>query len=381
MATAEGATPEIQINVKGPSELKLQISITTDKTVLELKQAIAAKSDVEAERQRLIYSGRVLKDEDLLSIYKIQANHTIHMVKGVSRSSASDSSTAPAIQQLPTMQTGQNVHDPLTQLNSHQGFGAMAGLNPFGEMGVNPNDPNMMQSMLNSPQFMQQMSSLMNNPAIVDQVIASNPQLAAMGPRVREAFQDEGFRQMMSNPETLQQMLRMASAFGGPSPFGAGGHGGFGSPFGAQQPAFPAPGTPNTNPANPASPTTTTPPTSPPSTGSPPLNPFLFGAPPAAAGGYNPDLMRQMMAASHAMGQGANAAGGWGSFGAAGYGMGNPPVPVPSDTRPPEERFQVQLQQLQDMGFVNASQNVRALLATGGNVQGAVEYILNGSGL
>ena len=41
----------------GPSELKLQISITTDKTVLELKQAIAEKSDVEAERQRLIYSG------------------------------------------------------------------------------------------------------------------------------------------------------------------------------------------------------------------------------------------------------------------------------------------------------------------------------------
>ena len=44
---------------------------------------------------------------------------------------------------------------------------------------------------------MQQMSSLMNNPAVVDQVIASNPQLAGMGPRVREAFQDEGFRQMM----------------------------------------------------------------------------------------------------------------------------------------------------------------------------------------
>lgn len=69
----EVAAPEIQINVKGaafstwicspaqytpgPSELKLQITITTDKTVLELKQAIAEKSDVEAERQRLIYSG------------------------------------------------------------------------------------------------------------------------------------------------------------------------------------------------------------------------------------------------------------------------------------------------------------------------------------
>jgi len=44
------------------------------------------------------------------------------------------------------MQTGQNVHDPLTQLNSHMGFGAMAGLNPFGEMGLNPNDPNMVRA-------------------------------------------------------------------------------------------------------------------------------------------------------------------------------------------------------------------------------------------
>ena len=33
------------------------------------------------------------------------------------------------------------------------------------------------------------------------------------------------------------------------------------------------------------------------------------------------------------------------------------------------------------MGFINASQNIRALLATAGNVQGAVEYILSGNGL
>jgi ubiquilin len=70
------------------------------------------------------------------------------------------------------------------------------------------------------------------------------------------------------------------------------------------------------------------------------------------------------------------------------------------DARAPEERFQVQLQvrhfvkrrppgltcillsqQLQDMGFTNASQNVRALLATGGNVHSAIEYILGGGGL
>lgn len=43
------------------------------------------------------------------------------------------------------MQTGQNPHDPLTQLNSHAGFGAMAGLNPFADMGLNQNDPNMVR--------------------------------------------------------------------------------------------------------------------------------------------------------------------------------------------------------------------------------------------
>jgi hypothetical protein len=69
----DAPAPEIQINIKGtvftfnicqysqfkpgPSELKLQISIATDKSVLDLKKAIAEKSEVEADRQRLIYSG------------------------------------------------------------------------------------------------------------------------------------------------------------------------------------------------------------------------------------------------------------------------------------------------------------------------------------
>lgn len=43
------------------------------------------------------------------------------------------------------MQSGQNPRDPLTQLNSHMGYGAMAGLNPFADMGLNPNDPNMVR--------------------------------------------------------------------------------------------------------------------------------------------------------------------------------------------------------------------------------------------
>ena len=54
-----------------------------------------------------------------------------------------------------------------------------------------------MQGMLQNPDFLNQMSAIMSDPAIIEQVIASNPALAGMGPRVRELLQSEGFRQMM----------------------------------------------------------------------------------------------------------------------------------------------------------------------------------------
>jgi ubiquilin len=234
----------------------------------------------------------------------------------------------------------------------------MAGVNPFADMGLNQNDPNMMQTMMNNPQFLQQMSAMMSNPQVMDQIIASNPQLSAIAPQVRQAFQSEQFRQMISDPQRLQQMLQMAAVLN-PS----------GNPFAPQDGggSFPAPGMPSGFPA-PGSPSTTG--TTPSSTATPPLNPFgMFGGAPPAGGaapnpfGMDPAMMQQLLA-------------GGGMFG------GAPAAPAtPADTRPPEERFQVQLQQLNDMGFTNASQNVRALLATGGNVHSAIEYILGGGGL
>ncbi|KAG9086407.1 hypothetical protein FRC07_013096, partial [Ceratobasidium sp. 392] len=98
-STAPASAEEVTLNIKGPSELKLSITIALSKTVLELKQAIAEKSDVSADRQRLIYSGRVLKDEDTLATYKVQNAHTVHMVKGAPKPSAA-STSAPA-QPLP----------------------------------------------------------------------------------------------------------------------------------------------------------------------------------------------------------------------------------------------------------------------------------------
>jgi len=54
-----------------------------------------------------------------------------------------------------------------------------------------------------------------------------------------------------------------------------------------------------------------------------------------------------------------------------------PPAAAAQPAEPPEVRFQVQLQQLQEMGFYDATSNINALLATGGNVNAAVERLLN----
>jgi ubiquilin len=48
----------------------------------------------------------------------------------------------------------------------------------------------------------------------------------------------------------------------------------------------------------------------------------------------------------------------------------------PADTRPPEERYATQLVQLNEMGFHEYERNIEALQRAGGNVQGAVEYLL-----
>lgn len=262
--------------------------------------------------------------------------------------------------------------------------------------------------MLNSPQFLEQMSSVFSNPQIMDQIMAMNPQVRGMDPQMRQMFQSDRFRQMMcvvfhfphsltswtdahafrSNPETLRTMLQMSSLMNemgagptrGDGPGGLGGLSGLSGLGGLGGMANPTTTPDQSTNASATSQTPgTTGSTNPAGTtaGSPPLNPF-----------FNPAFMQQLLAS-----------GGPGGGGGLGGVFGAPSTPA--DTRPAEERFQTQLevsfpqeskycvfidildpsQQLNSMGFVNASQNIRALQATGGNVHAAVEYILGGGGL
>ncbi len=63
----------VSINIKTSTEGKCVVDVEdVEKTSVEqLKKLIAEKLSIEADQQRLIYSGKVLKDPDFLSTYKV----------------------------------------------------------------------------------------------------------------------------------------------------------------------------------------------------------------------------------------------------------------------------------------------------------------------
>lgn len=114
---------------------------------------------------------------------------------------------------------------------------------------------------------------------------------------------------------------------------------------------------------------------------SPPLPSLYFFAysmrqlmQPGAGAGGNGNGSNPFAALGNLFGPGAGA--GAGAAGGAGGAAG---AAQASNLPPPEERFASQLQSLRDMGFVDGPANLRALLISGGSVEGAISILLGGN--
>ncbi|EAW06971.1 ubiquitin domain-containing protein DSK2 [Aspergillus clavatus NRRL 1] len=286
-ATTEDAP--ITFTIKSSNDAKYTFTLPLSTQVVELKRKLSAPeyADTPAERQRLIYSGRVLKDNETLATYKIKEGHTIHLVKSAasnqrqagatqsaSTSAPTGASTTPAPSGVPTNLAAGTGNNPLAGLTGarYAGFAQLPGAGMFGPDGGMgpPPDAESMLNMLENPQFQSTINEALQNPAMIDMMIQQNPMLRDMGPGVRQMMQSPEFRRMLTDPSSIRQMLQMQRAFGGG---GAGGLGG-GS-------AFPAPGVTNTTPEE-SRDTQNTNNTDAAGTGAPLFNPF---APPALGAG------------------------------------------------------------------------------------------------
>ncbi|KAE8348715.1 hypothetical protein BDV28DRAFT_142894 [Aspergillus coremiiformis] len=250
--TAAAEDSPVTFHIKSSNDAKFTLTLPLSAHVSELKEKLATSeyADTPAERQRLIYSGRVLKDNETLSTYKIKDGHTIHLVKSAasnqrqagtsqttSTSTPSGASATPAAG-VPTNLAAGTGNNPLAGLTGarYAGFAQLPGAGMFGPDGGMgpPPDADSMLHMLENPQFQSTINEALQNPAMIDMMIQQNPMLREMGPSVRQMMQSPEFRRMLTDPNSLRQAMQLQRAMGGGS--GLGGS------------AFPAPGVTNTTP-------------------------------------------------------------------------------------------------------------------------------------
>lgn len=138
-----GAESQITFKVKTSGDSIHTITISESVTVLDLKTKLSGEDyeNIPVDRQRLIYSGRVLKNDDALSTYKIKPNNTVHMVKSAASNAsqtASTSSSTPASPAIPTNMAAGTANNPLAGLTGARYAGRqinLPGLDMFGPDG------------------------------------------------------------------------------------------------------------------------------------------------------------------------------------------------------------------------------------------------------
>ncbi|OIT35021.1 hypothetical protein A4A49_62118, partial [Nicotiana attenuata] len=100
---SEGIDTMIEIKVKTMDSQTHNLRIGNQRRVWNLKEHVSLLIGMPMEQQRLIYCGKVLQDDDLISSYNIQHGDTLHLVCTVQSMSSSFAATdeiSPDTQQL-----------------------------------------------------------------------------------------------------------------------------------------------------------------------------------------------------------------------------------------------------------------------------------------
>ncbi|KAG7584103.1 Ubiquitin-like domain superfamily [Arabidopsis suecica] len=226
--TAEGGAggEAVAVNVRCSNGSKFSVTTSLDSTVESFKELIAQNSDVPANQQRLIYKGRILKDDQTLLSYGLQADHTVHMVRGFVPSSPSAPAANAGNQTTAPQAVGSNDSSnlgggeslfPGLGFNPLGGGNAMAGLFGSGLPDLEQTqqqlaqNPNMIRDMMNTPAI----QNLMNNPEFMRSMIMNNPQMRELvdrNPELGHVLNDPSIlRQTLEaarNPELMREMMR-----------------------------------------------------------------------------------------------------------------------------------------------------------------------------
>ncbi|KAF2544263.1 hypothetical protein F2Q68_00028824 [Brassica cretica] len=219
-----GGGEVVPVNVRCSNGSKFIVRTSLESTVESFKALVAQNCDVPANQQRLIYKGRILKDDHtLLSYGKIlkdltfcglQADHALHVVRG--SAPPGSQTTAPSVTRGVASNTGGESlfgFNPLSSGNAMPpGLFGAAGLPDLEQAQQQlAQNPNMVQDMMNAPAI----QNIMNNPELMRTLIMSNPQMRELvdrNPELGHILNDPSvLRQSLEaarNPELMREMTR-----------------------------------------------------------------------------------------------------------------------------------------------------------------------------
>ncbi|XP_044500396.1 ubiquitin domain-containing protein DSK2a-like isoform X2 [Mangifera indica] len=240
----DGATEEVsestggdavKVNIRCSNGSKFSVDIDLDSTVESFKAVLSEKCEIPPQQQRLIYKGRILKDDQTLKSYGLEADHTVHLVRGFAAAAAAANPTGATNTggSAPTQNTARAVGTNESDTLGGSGFGAslfpglgMNGLggsgSPGGLFGAGlpefdqvqqqlTRNPNIMREIMNMPVV----QNLMNNPEIMRNLIMNNPQMREIidrNPELAHVLNDPAtLRQTLEaarNPELMREMMR-----------------------------------------------------------------------------------------------------------------------------------------------------------------------------
>ena len=225
-------TDGVKINIRCSNGSKFSVQISLESNIGALKEVVAQNCDIPADQQRLIYKGRILKDDQTLQSYGLEADHTVHLVRGFTPGNTTGGTNTSAANTTTTNARAAGANEG-GGLGGGPGLGAslfpgLGGLNGMGGgglsglFGAGPPDleqlqqpllsnPNLVREIMNSPA----MQNLLNNPDIVRNLLMSNPQMQELmdrNPELAHILNDPStLRQTLEatrNPEIMREMMR-----------------------------------------------------------------------------------------------------------------------------------------------------------------------------
>ena len=167
---------ELNLVIKSSNADKTEVKADPSITVEDFKKIVSTSMEptICPTVMRLIYKGRVMKDECTLSFYGINEDgQTIHLVKGSSGTTATTTPTA-----VPVAAPVLNPYAAAMGGGMNNPFAGMGGMDPFGGMGGGGGMGNMQEELMRNPQMMQQMmnspfmEAMMSNPDMLRNMIA-----------------------------------------------------------------------------------------------------------------------------------------------------------------------------------------------------------------